>query len=53
MEFAKIKLRVSGNSEASREVFNTFLVSFRDEQMNWRLKPAKKGQLGAVKMRGA
>lgn len=49
--FAKIQLRVCGNSEASREVFNTFLITFRDVQKNCRLKPCEKGQLGAVKMR--
>lgn len=51
MEFAKIQLRVSGNSEASREVFNTFLIIFRGAQMNCRLKPCKEGQLGAIKTR--
>lgn len=33
---------MSGNSAASKEVFNIFLISFRDAQMNWRLKVWKK-----------
>lgn len=51
VESEKIQQRVAANPEASREVFNAFLITFRDAQMKWRFKSCKKGQLGAVKMR--